>query len=33
MGGCQLALELQAAHPRHPHVEDQASRGRQLIGL
>jgi hypothetical protein len=29
----QLPLELQAAHPRHPHVDDQASRGLPLIGL
>jgi hypothetical protein len=33
MGHGQLPLELKAAHPRHPHVKDQACRVRQTTRL
>jgi hypothetical protein len=33
MGRSQLLLQLQAAHPRHPQVDDQAGRGLPLTGM
>jgi hypothetical protein len=33
MGHGQLLLEFEAAHPRHPHVDDQTCRSRQMPGL
>jgi hypothetical protein len=33
IGGGQLPLKFQAAHPRHPYVDDQASRRLQLTGM